>query len=80
MIKQKTYLEDTEQMDANESTPPFPQAECESSDVRMLIGNWKHDESETHNQHLEDKVAGDEYLGLDGNMDITTVNEPRCAM
>ena len=46
-------LEDNEQMDANESTPPIPQAEGESSDGRMSIGNWEHDESETHN-HLED--------------------------
>ena len=35
----------------------------------------EHDESETHNQHLGDKVAGDEYLGFDESMDITTVNE-----
>ena len=35
----------------------------------------EHDESETHNQHLEEKVAGDGYLGLDESMDITTVNE-----
>ena len=41
----------------------------------MFIGNLEHDESETHNQHLEDKVAGDESLGLDESMDITTVNE-----
>ena len=44
-------------------------------DGRMCIGNWEHDASETHNQHLEDKVARDEYLGLDESMDITTVNE-----
>ena len=31
--------------------------------------------SETHNQRLEDKAAGDGYLGLDECMDITTVNE-----
>ena len=68
-------LEDNEQMDASGSTPPFPQAEEESSDGRMFIGNWEHDESETHNQHLEDKVAGDEYLGLDESIDITRVNE-----
>ena len=48
-------LEDNEQMDANESAAPFRQAEGESSDGRMFIGNWEHDESETHNQHLEDK-------------------------
>ena len=41
----------------------------------MFNGNWEHDESETHNQLLEDKVAGDEYLGLDESMDITTLNE-----
>ena len=68
-------LEDNVQMDANESASPFPQAEEESSDGRMFIGKWEHDEWETHNQHLEDKVAGDEYLGLDESMDITTVNE-----
>ena len=44
-------LEDNEQMDANESTSLFPQAEEESSDGRMFIGIWEHDESETHNQH-----------------------------
>ena len=62
-------------MDANESAASLPQAEGESSDGRMFIGNWEHDESETHSQHLEDKVAGDEYRGLDDSMDITTVNE-----
>ena len=31
--------------------------------------------SETHNQRLEDKVAGDGYLGFDESMDITAVNE-----
>ena len=41
----------------------------------MFIGDWEHNESETHNQRLEDKVAGDEYLGLDESMVITTVNE-----
>ena len=41
----------------------------------MFIGNWEHVESETHNLRLEDKVAGDGYLGLDESMDITTVNE-----
>ena len=56
-------LEDNEQMDANESTPTFPQAEGESSDGRKFSGNWEHDESETHNQHLEDKVAGYEKPG-----------------
>ena len=39
------------------------------------MGNWEHDKSETHNQHLEDKVAGDEHLGFDESMDITTVNK-----
>ena len=39
----------------------------------LAIG--KHVESETRNQRLEDKVAGDGYLGLDESMDITTVNE-----
>ena len=62
-------------MDANESAAPFPQAEEEFSDGRMFTGNWEHDESETHNLHLEDKVARDEYLGLHESMDITTVNE-----
>ena len=49
--------------------------ERRSSDERMFIGTWEHAESETHNQRLEDKVAGDGYLGLDESMDITTVNE-----
>ena len=40
-------LEDNEQMDANESAEHLPQAEGESSDGRMFIGNWEHDESET---------------------------------
>ena len=66
--------EDNEQLDASESVA-LPQAEGESSDGRMFIGNWEHDESETHNQHLEDKVAGDEHLGLDESMEITTANE-----
>ena len=68
-------LEDNEQMDANESTSPFPQAEGESSDGSMIIGNREHNESETHNQRLEDRVPGDGNLGLDESMDITTVNE-----
>ena len=68
-------LEDNEQMDANESAAPRPQAEGKSSDGRIFVGNLEHDESGTHNQHLEDKVAGDEYLGLVESMDITTVNE-----
>ena len=68
-------LEDREQMDANESAEHLPQAEEGSSDGRMFISNWEHDESETQNQHLEEKVAGDEYPGLDESMDITTVNE-----
>ena len=40
----------------------------------MFIGNWD-DESETHNLHLQDKVVGDRFLGLDESVDITTVNE-----
>ena len=72
---QTEELEDNEQMDANESTSPSTHAEEQSSDGRMFTGNWEHDESQTHNQHLEDKGAGDEYLGLDESMDITTVNE-----
>ena len=68
-------LEDNEQLDANESAASLPQAEEESSDGRMFIGNWEHVESETHNQRLGVKVAGDGYLGLDESMDITTVNE-----
>ena len=68
-------LEDNEQMGANGSAASLRQAEGESADGRMFIGNCEHDESETHNQHLEDEVAGDEYLGLDESMDITTVNE-----
>ena len=68
-------LEDNEQMDANESAASLPQAEGESSDGRMFIGNWEHDESEKHNQRLGEKDASDGYLGLDESMDITTVNE-----
>ena len=56
-------LEDKEQMDANESAEHLPQGEEGSSDGRMFISNWEHDESETQNQHLEEKVAGDEYPG-----------------
>ena len=33
-------LEDNEQLDANESSASLPQAEGESSDGRMFIGNW----------------------------------------
>ena len=51
------------------------QMKVHRSDERMLIGIWEHVESETHNQRLEDRVAGDGYLGLDESMDITTVNE-----
>ena len=68
-------LEDNEQVDANESAASLPQAEEESSDERMFIGNLEHDESETHNQRSEDRAGGDDYLGLDESMDITTVNE-----
>ena len=57
-------LEDNEQMDANASAALLPQAEGESSDGKMFIGSWEHDEAETHNQRLGDKVAGDEYQGL----------------
>ena len=73
-------LEDNEQLDANESAALLPQAEGESSDGRMFIGNWEHVESETHNHRLGNKVAGDGYLGLNESMDITTVNEQVCAM
>ena len=41
----------------------------------MIIGNWEHVESETHNQRLGDNVARDGYLGRDESMDITTVND-----
>ena len=58
-------LEDNEQLDADESTASLPQVEGESSDERMFTGNWEHNESETHNPRLEDKVAGDGYLGPD---------------
>ena len=68
-------LEDNEQLDANESAASLPQAEGESSDGRMFIGNWEHVESETHNQRLGDKVAGYGHLGLNESMDITTVSE-----
>ena len=54
---------DNEQLDANESAASLPQAEEESFGGRMIIGNWEHVESETHNQNLEDKVAGDEIRG-----------------
>ena len=36
---QAKYLEDNEQMDANESAGSLPQAEEESSDGRMFFGN-----------------------------------------
>ena len=68
-------LEDNEQLDAIESAASLLQAEGESPDGRMFIGNWEHVESETHNWNLEDKVSRDEFLGLDESMDITTVNE-----
>ena len=48
-------LEDSEQLDANESAASLPQAEGESSDGRMFTGNWEDVESETHNQRLGDK-------------------------
>ena len=50
-------LEDNEQLDANESAASLPQAEGESSDGRMFIGNWEHVESETHNHRLETKLS-----------------------
>ena len=68
-------LEDNEQLDANESAASLSQAEEESSDGRMFIGNWEHVESETHNHRLGNKVARDGYLGLNESIDITTVNE-----
>ena len=74
MSKQKIWRI-TSNWIANESAASLPQAEGESSDGRMFIGNWEHVESETHNKRLEDRVAGDGYLGLDERMDITTVNE-----
>ena len=52
---QTEVFEDNEQMDANESAEHLPQAEEESFDGRMFIGNWEHDESKTQNKHLEDK-------------------------
>ena len=48
-------LEDNQQLDTNESAASLPQADGESSDGRMFIGNWEHFESETHNQRLGDK-------------------------
>ena len=36
--------EDNEQMDAIESAASLPQAVEDSSDGRMFIGNWEHDE------------------------------------
>ena len=71
---QSEDLEDNEQMDAKK-VQRHPQAEGESSDGRMFIGNWEHVKSETHIQRLEDKAAGDGYLGLEESMDITTVKE-----
>ena len=35
-------LEDNEQLDANENAASLPQAEEESSDGSMFIGNWEH--------------------------------------
>ena len=58
-------LEDNEQLDADESAASLPQAEEESSDGRMFIGNCEHVESETHYQRLGVKVVGDGYWGLD---------------
>ena len=69
---QKEDLEDNEQLDADESAASLPQAEGESSDGRMFIGNWEHVESETHKQRLGDRVAGDGHLGLDESMDMTS--------
>ena len=68
-------LEDGEQtalteVDANESTLSLPQAEGESSDGRTFSGSWEHDVSEMHNQRWEDKVPGDECLGLGETMAI----------
>ena len=53
----------------------LPQAEGESLDEKMFIGNWEHVEFDTHNLRLEDRVAGDGYLNLDKSLHITTVNE-----
>ena len=48
----------------------------ESSDGRMFIGDWEHTTSLKRTTSIwKTKVAGDEYLGLDESMDITTVNE-----
>ena len=52
-------LEDNRQVDVNESAASPAQVEGDSLNGRMFIGNWEHDESETRNQHLEDKAAGD---------------------
>ena len=56
-------LEDNEQLDANASAASLPQAEGESSDGRMFIGNWEHVESETHKQRLGDKSCRRWILG-----------------
>ena len=45
-------LEDNEQLDANENGASPSQAEGESSDRRMFIGNWEHVESDAHKQRL----------------------------
>ena len=56
-------LEHVEQMGTILKVQRPPTSGGESSDGRMFIGNREHDESETHNQYLEDKVVGDENAG-----------------
>ena len=70
-------LEDHEQLDANENAASLPQAEEDSSDGRMFIGNWEHVESETHKQRVGDKKLPemDTWVSTKVWMGITTVNE-----
>ena len=56
-------------MDANVCAASLPQAE----ELSLALENTT--SLKRTNQHLEDNVARDEYLGFDESMDTTTVNE-----
>ena len=68
-------LEDNEQMDANESTPTFPQAEGESSDGRKFSGNWNTTSPKRITSIWKTKLQDMKNPGLDESADITTVSE-----
>ena len=73
MFKKK--IEDNEQMDANGSAASLSQSEGGSvlmEECLLAIGNMRSPKRITSTWKI--KVAGDEYLGLDESMDITTVN------